>query len=163
MRRLLKVALTKRPGDGPPDVGRERPMTPLKRLVVMLTLGGVLAAAGGGAAWAQAPPTLSGEGLVQHTASPATTGACSTNTATGQTSYSLVFGGIAVGPYPGTFTETIDVTIGPATAAFPLPPFFDGFVSGASPSDVILAGQVLNLDAAFTIESATGTVTGTKA
>ena len=139
-------------------------MTSLTRLVAVLIVGCALAAAGGGTAWAQAPPTLSGEGLVEHILfpGPVTTGNCSTDPATGETSYSLAFSGIAVGPYAGTFTETIDVTIGPATSAFPLPPFFDGFISGASPSDVIAAGQVLTLDAVFTIESPTGTVTGTK-
>src|SRR4051794_17365253 len=113
-------------------------MTSLTRLVAVLIVGGVLTAAGGATAWAQAPPTLSGEVLIQHTLfpGPVTTGNCATDPATGETSFSLEFSGIAVGPYPGTFTETIDVTIGPATSAFPLPPFFDGFVSGPSPSEV---------------------------
>ena len=124
-------------------------------LVVMLAV-----AAPAGAA----PPSLTGEVFSNHTpyAGP-TSGFCTTDPDTGATSYSLEFTGTARGPYPGTFTEHIDATIGPPVGVFPMGPFPDGFdPGGQNPSQVIPAGQLLTLDASFEIDSPTGDVTGTK-
>jgi hypothetical protein len=121
-------------------------------------------AALGAAPAAAQPPTLTGEVLRQHTAfAGTTTGNCSTDPDTGATSFSFDFEGPATGPYTGSFTESIRVTIGPATGVLPLAPFPDGFDPGAAnPSQFIAAGQLLALDATFTIESPTGNVSGTK-
>lgn len=110
------------------------------------------------------PPTLTGEVLQQHTAfAGTTTGNCSTDPGTGATSYSLTFEGPATGPYTGSFTESIRVTIGPATGVLPLGPFPGGFDPGAAnPSQFLAAGQLLTFDATFAIESPTGNVSGTK-
>jgi len=110
--------------------------------------------------------TLTGETLTQHTAfAGTTTGNCSTDPNTGETSYSLEFAGFAAGPYPGTFTEDIEVTIGPATAILPLIPFpGDNFPpgSGGNPSQFLAAGQLLSFNATFTIQSPNGDVSGSK-
>lgn len=58
--------------------------------------------------------------------------------------------GPATGPYPGTFTETGTLTIGPQTLDQP------------SVAGTAQAGPVLTFTANFTIESGTTTVTGTK-
>jgi hypothetical protein len=110
-----------------------------------------------------APATLTGETLRQNTAfDGTTTGNCSTNEA-GQTSYSLDFSGIATGPYPGTFTEHVDVTIGPPGAPLPIQPFPGGFDPGpVGPSGFLGAGQLLSLVATFAIESPNGDVSGSK-
>lgn len=122
-------------------------------------------AAVGTAPAAAQPPTLTGEALTQHIPfTGPTTGLCSTNPATGATSYSFDLEGLATGPFAGSFTESIQVTIGPATGVLPLGPFpGDGFGPGpANPSQFIEAGQLLSFDASFTIESPTGDVSGTK-
>jgi hypothetical protein len=86
-----------------------------------------IAALGAAPAAAQ-PPTLTGEVLQQHIAfAGATTGNCSTDPATGVASYSFNFAGPAAGSYPGTFTEQIQVSIGPPSGVLPLDPFPDGF------------------------------------
>jgi hypothetical protein len=110
------------------------------------------------------PPTLTGEVLQQHIAfAGATTGNCSTDPATGVTTYSFNFAGPAAGPYPGTFTEQIQVSIGPPSGVLPLDPFPDGFPPGAAnPSQFLAAGQLLSFDATFTIDSPIGAVIGTK-
>jgi hypothetical protein len=137
-------------------------------MVRMSTRAGIALAfvvAGWGAAPAAAqPPTLTGEVLQQHTAfAGTTTGNCSTDPATGATSYSFDFEGPATGPYTGSFTESIRVTIGPATGVLPLGPFPGGFDPGpANPSQFIAGGQLLSFDATFAIESPTGNVSGTK-
>jgi hypothetical protein len=123
-----------------------------------------IAALGAAPATAQ-PPTLTGEVLTQHLAfAGATTGNCSTDPSTGITSYSLNFAGPAAGPYPGTFTEQIQVSIGPPSGVLPLNPFpGDGFPPGpVNPSQFVAAGQLLSFDATFTIDSAVGAVSGTK-
>jgi hypothetical protein len=133
------------------------------RAKVVVALAGAFAVLGASTANAQTPPTLTGEVLTQHTAfTGSATGNCSTNPTTGVTSYSLSFAGLAVGPYPGTFTEQISATIGPPATPLPLPTFPDTFVSGPSPAEFLAAGQLLSLDAAFTIDSPTGEVSGTK-
>jgi hypothetical protein len=114
-----------------------------------------------------APPgaaaTLTGETLRQHTAfDGTTTGNCSTDQATGETSYSFDFSGFATGPYPGTFTEHIDVTIGPPGAPLPIEPFPDPVPPGPNPSQFLAAGQLLSFDATFTIQSPNGDVSGSK-
>jgi hypothetical protein len=110
-----------------------------------------------------APRTLSGETLSQHTPfAGMPTGNCNTDPGTGETSYSFDFAGIAVGPYPGTFTEHVEVSIGPATAILPLQPFPDGFPPGLDPSQFLAAGQLLTFDASFQIQSPAGAVSGTK-
>ena len=110
-----------------------------------------------------APRTLSGETLTQHTPfAGMTTGNCTTDPGTGETSYSLDFAGIAAGPYPGTFTEHIDVSIGPPTGVLPIEPFPDGFPPGPNPSQFLAAGQLLRFDASFHIQSPAGDVSGTK-
>jgi hypothetical protein len=115
---------------------------------------------------AAAPRSLDDEVLSQHTPyfGPIS-GVCSTDQATGTTSYSLGFAGLANGPYPGTFTEQIQATIGPQTGgAQPMGPFPDGFDPGAqNPSQVLPVGQLLRLTASFSIDSANGSVRGTKA
>lgn len=130
-----------------------------------VSLGVALAMAALGAAPAAAqPPTLTGEVLQQHTAfTGAITGNCSTDAGTGVTSYSFDFAGIAAGAYPGTFTEQVQVSIGPASGVLPLDPFPDGFLPGTpNPSQFLAAGQLLSFNATFTIDSAVGTVSGTK-
>ncbi len=111
---------------------------------------------------AAAPPSLTGEVLSQHTAyTGPITGVCTAG-AGGSTSYSMDFAGTAFGPYPGTFTEHTDVTVGPRTTVLPMEPFPDGFQGGQGPDDFVPAGQLLSLTSSFTIPSTTGTVTGTK-
>jgi hypothetical protein len=110
-----------------------------------------------------APATLTGETLEQHTAfAGPTTGNCSTDQATGRTSYSFDFSGVARGPYPGTFTEHIDVTIGPPGPPLPIGPFPGGFLPGPNPSQFLGAGQLLSFSATFDIDSPNGDVSGTK-
>lgn len=74
----------------------------------------------------------------------AATGTCSRQ---GSSTYTFTVSGTAVGPYPGTFTETGTVTIGPQT---------EEFVPGQ------FRGPLTAFQAQFTIISAAGTVTGTK-
>lgn len=66
----------------------------------------------------------------------------------GTSTISYTTSGTASGPYPGTYTETGTVTIGPETLSV----FVNGFQ----------AGPVTSLDATFTINSTAGTVSGTK-
>jgi hypothetical protein len=122
-------------------------------------------AALGAAPAAAQPPTLTGEVLTQHIAfAGSTTGNCVTDPATGTTSYSFDFLGPATGPYTGSFTESIQVTIGPPTVPLALNPFpGDGFPPGlVNPSQFLAAGQLLSFDATFAIDSPTGDVSGTK-
>jgi hypothetical protein len=108
------------------------------------------------------PRTLTGEILSQHTPfAGMTTGNCSTDPQTGNTSYSFDFAGNAAGPYPGTFTEHIEVTIGPPGAPLPMDPFPDGFLPGGL-SEFFAAGQLLSSSSSFTIQSANGEVSGSK-
>jgi hypothetical protein len=112
-------------------------------------------------ALAQAPPTLTGEVFTTHTFFDEPTAATCTTAPDGTTSFSMSFTGFAVGPYPGTYTEAITATIGPAGAPIPIGPFPDGF-SGPGVDAFIGAGQLLTLTADFTIDSPTGTVAGQK-
>jgi hypothetical protein len=109
-------------------------------------------------------PTLTGEILTQHIFYEGpTSGICSTDPQTGTTSYSFDFAGFAVGPFQGTFTEHIDVTIGPPGAPLPMGPFPDGFTPGSpGPSDFIGAGQLLSFVSQFHIDALEGEVSGNK-
>jgi hypothetical protein len=111
---------------------------------------------------AAAPPPLAGEVLSAHTgyAGPVA-GVCTPNQ-NGSSTYSLDFAGAASGPYPGTFSEHIQVTIGPPAAVLSLGSFPDGYNAGPGPDDYVPAAQLLSLTASFTIDSAAGDVTGTK-
>lgn len=94
-----------------------------------------------------APPTLTGEELTATgAAGPVITTQCNPDdisTVTFSTS-----GVVNGGPYPGTFTEVGTATIGPQTL---------------SPGGGQSIGTLLSYDAVFTIQSAAGDVTGTKA
>ena len=97
---------------------------------------------------AQAPPTLTGEFLGSVTAAQITGNdpvGCGSRERS--TNFTYEVSGIATGPYPGTFTETGRVTIGPETEEF-LPGQF--------------RGTILFFEADFTITSPVGTVEGTK-
>jgi Thrombospondin type 3 repeat len=111
---------------------------------------------------AAAPPSLTGEVLSQHTSYTGPISGVCTAGPGGSASYSMDFAGTAFGPYPGSFTEHIDATVGPQTTVLPMQPFPDGIDGGQGPDDVVPAGQLLSLSASFTITSTTGTVTGTK-
>jgi hypothetical protein len=89
------------------------------------------------------PPTLTGETFVDE--SPDIMATCNPN---GTSTISFSASGTAVGPYPGTFTETGTATLGPQTE---VPP-----PGGASPT------TLLTFDAVFTIDSPVGQVVGTK-
>ena len=119
----------------------------LRRLVYLsfvLVLSGV-------AAFAAPPARASGGG--GNAAAPSLTGETFTTNnyffpggftcnPSGNTTFTIVVSGTAAGPYPGPFTETADVTIGPQ------PPG--------------LVGPVTQFDASFTVDSVAGTVSGTK-
>jgi hypothetical protein len=108
----------------------------------------LLAGSQGGAARADTatPPTLQGE-LLTTTGELFDRGAsCNPN---GTTTQAFHWTGFATGPYTGTFTEDGTLTIGPQTGV------------GAGRFGFQL-GPVLTFDATFTIDSPTGTVTGTK-
>jgi hypothetical protein len=133
-----------------------------RRLTVLALL--LLALCAMAAPAAAAPPSLTGEVFSRHVpyVGP-TSGFCSTDPVTGATSYSLDFTGLASGPYPGTFTEQIQATIGSQTSVLPMGLFPDGFSPGTqNPSLVVPAGRLLSLTASFTIDSPRGDVTGTK-
>jgi hypothetical protein len=89
-------------------------------------------------------PTLTGEYLSSGTAASTTSFTCDTQ---GTSSFTFTASGVAFGPYPGTFTESGTVTVGPQT---------DEFLPGQ------FRGPVTSFDAQFTITSPLGTVTGTK-
>lgn len=76
----------------------------------------------------------------------------------GNSALSFTLDGTATGPYPGTFHEDVNVTIGAQT----LPPF--GGIGGPfTPSTFgFNAGPIARWDATFTITSGTTTITGTK-
>ena len=111
---------------------------------------------------AAAPPPLAGEVLSAHTAYAGPIAGVCTPNPNGSTSYSLDFAGVASGPYPGSFTEHIQITIGPPAAVLSLATFPDRYNAGPGPDDYVPAGQLLSLTASFTIDSAAGDVTGTK-
>ena len=95
------------------------------------------------------PPTLEGETLVAFPGSRFE-GECDPNATS---TFSVRVSGVAVGPYPGTFEETVTVTVGPQTGP-PIPIFSSSFLafnSGAATAT-----------ARFTIFSGETVVRGTK-
>lgn len=98
------------------------------------------------------PPTLTGESLAAglFTTPPGlgsiavTSAACNP---AGNSSFSYRVSGPAAGPYPGTFTETGTVTMGP-----------QDIPSGFSNPNALITGWAVS----FTITSPAGSVTGTK-
>lgn len=88
------------------------------------------------------PPTLTGE---HFEGVPDVTTDCHPD---GTSTVTFSVSGVAVGPYPGTYTEVGKATIGPQTL---------------SPEGGSSTGTLVTFDAVFTIDSPAGTVTGTKA
>lgn len=115
----------------------------MRRLLVLLAVVAVVALAPPAAA-DTLPPTLSGE-IFSGSPVETVTASCDPSGTSTVTFYST---GVAVGPYPGTYTESGTATIGAAT----LPIFVNGFE----------AGPLLMFRAFFTIDSPVGQVTGTK-
>lgn len=109
--------------------------------VLVLAYAGVMAPA----AIASTPSGLSGEFL---SGTPITqlTALCNPS---GTSTISYTTSGTASGPYPGTYTESGTVTIGPQTLS-------GVFVNGFQ------AGPVTSLDATFTITSTNGVISGSK-
>ena len=95
---------------------------------------------------AHAQTPLTGEFLASHTAATITSGICNP---LGDSSYTFEITGPASGPYPGSFTETGSVTIGPQTEPIP-----------GAPGQY--RGPVTAFTSSFTISGAAGTVSGTK-
>jgi hypothetical protein len=105
------------------------------------------------AAAAQVPPrTLTGESFAAGLfTTPAGLGSIAVTSATcnpaGTSSFSYLVSGPATGPYPGTFTETSTVTMGP-----------QNIPAGSSNPTALITGWTVS----FTITSPAGSVTGTK-
>jgi hypothetical protein len=99
------------------------------------------------AAQSAPPPTLTGEQLVASfpATAPAVQAQCNPD---GSSTLTLTTGGVATGPYPGTWTGTILVLIGPQHGA----PSATGF----------LTGPVVSWQESFRVDSPNGVVTGTK-
>lgn len=93
------------------------------------------------------PATLSGEELGGFDATLSDIN-CDPN---GTSGFTLRVTGAAIGPYPGTFEETIKVTIGPQTEPGPLDPTLP-----------VNEGPLQTLTANFKIVSGTTEITGTK-
>ena len=110
----------------------------------------LLAALVAAAAASALPSTLTGEFFVADQLQPngGTVKVSATCNAAATSTISYFASGVAVGPYPGTFTETGSATIGPLTAG----QFVNGFEFGF----------LTSLDVFFTIDSPAGQVTGTK-
>ena len=116
----------------------------MRGLLVLLAVVAVVVGLAPLAAADTLPPTLTGEFFAGSPVETVTANCAPTGTST-ITFYST---GTAVGPYPGTYTESGTATIGAET----LPIFVNGFE----------AGPLLTFKAFFTIDSAVGQVTGTK-
>lgn len=108
----------------------------------------VVALASAAAAAAGTPATLTGEFFVADRGAGSGTLSVIANCSPSGSTISYSTSGVASGPYPGTFTETGSVTIGPLTG----PQSANGFEFGF----------LTQLDAVFTINSVAGQVTGTK-
>ena len=113
-------------------------------LTVVLTASLVLAAAHTAAADGSSNATLAGEEMLVQDVTLTTLDCDPSRVST--VSYSA--SGVATGPYPGPFTVQGTITIAPQTQPGPRP----GTVEG----------PLTSLSETFTIDSATGTVTGTK-
>lgn len=92
-----------------------------------------------------APPTLTGEQLVATIAPTAVQATCNP---AGTSTVTLATGGVALGPYPGTWSGFVTVKIGPQV--------------GAAALAGLLGGPLVEWREGFRIVSATGTVVGTK-
>src|SRR2546423_15609038 len=111
-------------------------------LVATVFLGVILVSAPGAMAQTAPPLRLTGETLSSAGASTFTTSAsCNPN---GTSTFSYQTSGVATGPYPGTYTETGSVTVGPHA-------IITGVFSGPG-------GLVTSWTASFTITSPPGTV-----
>jgi hypothetical protein len=138
--------------------------------VLALTMGLVLGGVSPAAAQT-APPTLTGEIFFGANFDfPHTSPQCQDN-GDGTTTYSLHNHGVAVGPYTGTFTEDITVTIGPRVApqpfpeiVLPVPPFpSDPPIPGSFDAALFFdAAPLVDITVDFTVDSPTGDVNGTK-
>jgi len=117
--------------------------------ILLATLLGVLALGVGAARAAQT--TLAGEDLFAPVTSFSATSSCNT-AATSTVSWTVQ--GVASGPYPGTFTATGTMTIGPQTLPGNHPP-------GPNREGTV-AGPIHSFQESFTIQSGLTTVTGTK-
>jgi hypothetical protein len=109
------------------------------------------AAAGPSAASTPAGPTLQGEEVLVEAVGITLTADCNTG---GNSQVSWTASGPATGPFPGTFTASGTITIGPQT----LP----GFHPPSPKREGTIAGPVLGWSESFTIESGTTSITGTK-
>jgi hypothetical protein len=118
---------------------------------------------------AQEPPSLTGENLHYSESSVPfqfTEAQCDQTTEQTTFAYTIpdpdpespVAPATATGPYPGTFTESGNVTIGPQINP-PIPPEIGGFDPGTRGFSV---GFLIELEASFTIDSEVGQVEGTK-
>ena len=133
-------------------------MSPLGlNLVRLVLLVGLLAAAAAGTAAAAdepppapAGPTLQGENLVAPFTGVTVTSNCNE---TGTSTMSYGANGVATGPFPGTFTASGTITIGPQTTPVLPPPAM---------TEPLFTGPILTLTETFTILSADTTITGTK-
>jgi hypothetical protein len=126
---------------------------------VVLTIAVMVLVLGVLPAQAQAtPPTLNGQILTQNyiaTNEPRLVGACNPD---GTTTFTMTSNGVALGPYPGNYTEQVTATIGPQTGPIVPRP-------GTNPIEGSFGfhtGVVTKFEAAFTITSGSTTVTGTK-
>lgn len=128
-----------------------------RRLAIMLLLGvtGVFVPTAAGAQ--TLPPSLSGVRFLGDPASPRIFQDYDFDAATvltgcdpaGTSTISFTESGPSTGAYAGTYTETVELTIGPQAAG-----------GGATPG--VLQGAVTTLTATFSIDSPAGQVTGTK-
>jgi hypothetical protein len=116
----------------------------LGRLVLAGFVTVLLVLAAAQAAGAQGPGTLEGEEMLVQDVTLSTIDCDPTRVST----VSYLASGVATGPYPGPFTVHGTVTIEPQT------------LPGPRPGTV--AGPLASLTETFTIDSALGTVTGTK-
>lgn len=118
----------------------------MRRFLGALIVLGIVALAtlSGRAAADTLPPTLTGE-FFSDLNVEVINATCNPN---GTSTISYYSTGDAVGPYPGTYTESGTVTIGP--------PSLQQFVNG------LQLGTISTIQAFFTIDSSTGQVTGTK-
>lgn len=98
-----------------------------------------------------ANPPLEGENLTAPASTFTTTYSCNT---AGTSTVSWTAQGVATGPYPGTFTASGTLTIGPQT----LP----GFHPPGPNNEGTVAGPVESYVETFTIQSGATTITGTK-
>lgn len=131
-----------------------------RAIAVVAAVAGVALTAGAGPAAAVTPGTILDETLTASTSNLSgpycgngqciqTSGACNP---AGNTTIDFTTSGVAVGPYPGTFTASGSVTVGPQTMPN----------TALSPVAGTIIGPNLSLTETFTIHSGATTITGTK-